>query len=580
MFIFGALLTSERPHEESILNMADRHAHWLSKIRDITPTCVITHDRHILFCGSTSFVKKSDDDSWFLNENTKISDTDTLYSVAYGHPASLSAIRKLTRYFLDIDKNKKALINGLVNINTEFILFVFAPKSGSIFVITDKLGIVPAYIYRHNSTIYFSTAQWPLKLTQNFEDVPDWQGISEKLIFRSSLDDRTIHKSIKRVGSGLIKFLPNETKSCIYYRLWENNLKANPNEVTSLLVQGFKSAVSDRLNNSLTAYSTLSGGLDSRTVVTELSKHGKRLITFNFAGSGTLDHLLSTQYAKSIHVEHYHAPSFALYYPNFSILSRAAIDSIHPEGLNVPKAVWTGDDGSISIGFVYMRREILNSLKADSSNQVAEVILKLGRMLPSRVLNKRWADEFGHLALEGVAAWLKPLEALDQDKKYYCFLLLNRVRRMFDLHFETAHLHNIHLCMPFLDVRTIEPVLSSDMPECSEHRLYLKFARKLDHRILGVPWQSYPGHEPCPLPLPEGRSQWHDFYNSEEKKYLRQKDKHNLVEVLNTKLWQGKIRKEMLAAFLLRDWIGLEPTGGIANTLYDLESEHDFTGMQ
>jgi len=53
---------------------------------------------------------------------------------------------------------------------------------------------------------------------------------------------------------------------------------------------------------------------------------------------------------------------------------------------------------------------------------------------------------------------------------------------------------------------------------CLRHRLYVKWLSHFPPAVTSVPWQIYPGHEPCPVPVPAGLDyQWSDDYQIAER---------------------------------------------------------------
>jgi hypothetical protein len=574
MFMFGAFSPSHHSSGKSEERLQHQLMPWIEQINR-RATVEINYSNGGFLAGAGEIFSGSGAD-WFLSETSSHNGTD-MYVQAHGHPKSLPILAKMASDFAEFNQRSESIKATLRSLNTEYICVFYNANKNIVYIVSDKIGIVPAYTYRHNGNFYYATAQWILKLIDQFKDDLNWQGVAEKLYFRAPLDDRTIYKYVARLPGGAIAHISETTTISNYYKLWESYRAAAPDHVPALLAKGFDAAIVDRLNDSAVQYSTLSGGLDSRAVVSALSQHAGKINTFNFAASETLDAHLSAQYALHIGTDHHHVPSFALHYPNFSVLSRDFLDKLNTEGSQEPQAIWTGDDGSISIGFVYLRRNLLNQINALNETQAPDFVCSMSRVLPPRMFNKNRYEELRRLATDGAKQFWTALGNIDNAAKYYCFLMLNRVSRMFEEHYETAHLHRTFRCMPFLDVRTIEPVLSVDMPAGSEHRLYLDFARKLDGRILEVPWQAYPGHEPCPLPLPNAKNQWQG-YDKAEKQFLRIAHRKNMVRVLTSGLWRDVVRREMLAAYVLRDWLGIEPTGGIANALHDVLNEHTFRG--
>jgi len=60
-------------------------------------------------------------------------------------------------------------------------------------------------------------------------------------------------------------------------------------------------------------------------------------------------------------------------------------------------------------------------------------------------------------------------------------------------------------------------VMATPLDWCLRHKFYLKWLSLFPSPVAAVPWQAYPGHEPCPLPIPtELAYQWDDAYQAEE----------------------------------------------------------------
>jgi hypothetical protein len=60
----------------------------------------------------------------------------------------------------------------------------------------------------------------------------------------------------------------------------------------------------------------------------------------------------------------------------------------------------------------------------------------------------------------------------------------------------------------------VAAVLSSHTDLFVGHRLYYKWITHFKAPVAEIPWQAYPGHRPCPLPMPAGvLNQWEtDWY--------------------------------------------------------------------
>ena len=113
------------------------------------------------------------------------------------------------------------------------------------------------------------------------------------------------------------------------------------------------------------------------------------------------------------------------------------------------------------------------------------------------------------LPFEGILEELRALHAIDPGRSFYLFLMLNDQRRHMAEHFEHIDLHRIEFQLPFYDSEFLELMVSSPVDLCLEHGFYNQWLQDLPPSMVQVPWQAYPGHEPCPLPMPKGlRYQW------------------------------------------------------------------------
>ena len=57
---------------------------------------------------------------------------------------------------------------------------------------------------------------------------------------------------------------------------------------------------------------------------------------------------------------------------------------------------------------------------------------------------------------------------------------------------------------------------------CLGHRFYMRWFEQFPPVTQTIPWQTYPGHVPCPLPIPASLSyQWSDDYLPEARQLQR-----------------------------------------------------------
>src|SRR5690606_2798376 len=62
---------------------------------------------------------------------------------------------------------------------------------------------------------------------------------------------------------------------------------------------------------------------------------------------------------------------------------------------------------------------------------------------------------------------------------------------------------------PLFDPDVLSIVCTMPMAFCLGHRMYHEWLKRFPPEILSVPWQTYPGHEACPVPRSESvYNQW------------------------------------------------------------------------
>jgi hypothetical protein len=100
-------------------------------------------------------------------------------------------------------------------------------------------------------------------------------------------------------------------------------------------------------------------------------------------------------------------------------------------------------------------------------------------------------------------------------------VLLDEARRNIRPHYEDFDQHRIELVMPFYDSDFVATALRYPIDRFVRHRLYNRLMQFMPVAASAVPWQAYPGSEPCPLPLPPGiGTQWKTWHTPAQQKAI------------------------------------------------------------
>jgi asparagine synthetase B (glutamine-hydrolysing) len=427
-------------------------------------------------------------------------------------------------------------------------------------LVTDKLGIRPVYYWAGSEYVVFASA---LRILEELELVPkvmEVRTVTEIVGLGYALADRTPYADIRMLrAAGILCFNGPEMSQRTYWH-WDR-IEQSPSAESGLLAeifQRFDTAV-ERRNGSDTATSAyLSGGLDSRCIVGALCGRGVEVHTYNFARPQTQDLIFGREFAQQVGAKHTEEPKESGdMVPDFSQLMADAIStSDNSESISErPGLVWSGEGGSVALGHVHLTEEMVGWMRNGQVDRVIdEYIKRESAAVAPRLFNAVVSSALEGILEKGIKSELARLNASDPARNFYLFLLLNDQHRKLARHFETIDLHRLELQLPFFDSHFIEGILTVPLDLCLRHSLYAKWLSLFPPTVTAVPWQTYPGHEPCPVPISAQLAyQWADEYQFAERATQRRKETRQASRMLRSKDFPDEIlnRRNLRLAALI-----------------------------
>jgi asparagine synthase (glutamine-hydrolysing) len=392
--------------------------------------------------------------------------------------------------------------------------FTFDEQAHRLRLLSDAGGVRPIYFIVQNGCLYFSSALRVFEDCGLFRLTVDLRGAIEAATFGFSFADRTPYAWVRRIGASEIVTFDALGLRREPYFLWDTLPAGRPVDADGLreLGQRFQEAVRLRLSHREAADAFLSGGLDSRCVVATLLANGAPVRTYNFSWPGTLDRVLGRMFAERAGTRHAEIPlPEAESGDAWPRLMAAAIRTADREpGSNDAALAWSGDGGSVGVGRVYLDEIMLvRGRERDIPGAIAAIFAENPSGVPLGALNPALRARAGEIPWLGVREELLALNVKDGAQGIFLYFLLNDQRRHLTAYFENLDRNRVEYELPFFDAEFLKRTASFRIDDCLFHRMYNRWTEVLPGVVREVPWQSYPGHEPGPLPLPSGVApQW------------------------------------------------------------------------
>jgi hypothetical protein len=439
-------------------------------------------------------------------------------ALATGEPYLRPAAGRVSSRAEDLKQISKALASDgpevLLECQGSFSVCQYLPSTGSLQLVTDRLGVRPVYYYCGPEHIYFSSN---LRVLEGLTGIPkrlDLRGVAELAVFGYPLADRTPYADIKTLREGhMLECRAGDVDISRYFD-WS---EVRPTELTrdqmiDAVHETFLAALECRSARDDIATSFLSGGMDSRVVVAGLTALGKNVFTLTFETPGRKDAVIARRVAQSLGTYHT-TTTVDPGTPQHDLKATAVgkIDYPATRRPDFPSLFFSGDGGSVGLGFVYMNDRIVGLCRDGARDELLQDVERSKGRLPRKLFQDKVLQQIEAVVSEGVSEEMAWSNTGDPAKDYHRFLMNNDQRRHLASKYEDLDRYQSEFLLPFHDGRFQELIASAPVDWFLLHRFYNDWMFKFGEPATAVAWQVYPGHAPCPIPEEEVvsyRSQW------------------------------------------------------------------------
>jgi len=435
----------------------------------------------------------------------------------------------------------------------------YLPSEDRLTLISDKLCIRPLYYWVDDRYVAFASALRILEILGLVPKVMDVRGVSEIASLGYPLGIRTPYSNVSLLRAAEILQFSGDSSSNSQYWRWDGVEQLCLPTMVGMkkAYSEFRMAIKRRVRREASAISFLSGGMDSRCIVAILRDMNVNVHTFTFSLERQQDQVFSARFAEKAGTLHTQVTS-DVNTPHISLTLQMKMKNVLEDKesyvyrhIDRPQLVWSGDGGSVGLGLVYITSDVVRLLRNGQLKKAIDVFLyQQGSALPRGLFKKeRYASMISAFPSIGVLEEIEDIHCKDEAREFHIFLLLNDQRRHLSAHFEDIDLHRLEFHLPFFDSLFLESILEVPLDHCLFHRFYTEWFDLFPTIVKSVPWQTYPGHEPCPLPTPEGlRYQWQPGHFRD----LNEKKKQNSLKTASLLLKDKEFPSEFISKTKLR----------------------------
>ncbi|MBV6416780.1 MAG: hypothetical protein CMLOHMNK_01395 [Steroidobacteraceae bacterium] len=448
----------------------------------------------------------------------------------------------------DFDRLHAAWAHGdegsLAEARGAFCAAHFDRRHRRLWLIPDKLALRPLYYALLDPFIVFATSLRALLECGLVPRAGEMRGLIEIASFGGALGERTGLAAVRGLEPGRIVELRSDGTSVRDYWHWDTAAEsgASDDDICGVVRSGFDRAVRARLGAGRRAVSLLSGGLDSRCVVLCLREQGVDLHTIGFGPAGTADDVLARDVAAAIDARHFaYAGEVSEFWSRLAAAHATWVEQVAALDRPPVQQLWTGEGGDRVLAPVNLTEDVIASMRGGDVDSAIARYLRLENVaVARRLFTRRNREHVMALPKGGIRDALARIGGDDGGRRFHLYVLLEEARRNIRPHYEDLDLHRIELVMPFYDSDLVASVLRYPIDRFVRHRLYNRLMDFMPRAAARIPWQAYPGSEPCPLPLPSGlKTQWEAWHTPAQQRAMWRRSREIAAQVMNARPFPG-----------------------------------------
>ena len=364
---------------------------------------------------------------------------------------------------------------------------------------TDPLSIRAFYYMHVSGGILFSTQlnlfkEVGVTLTRNCA------ALCELATLGYTLLDHTPYNEVYRAAPAeLLSYDKNGIQRSNYLDWIElAKHKLDLGDAITSLDHAFKSIIDKASKSDTTLLSTLSNGLDSRVLNTQLARVSKKVKAVHLTRTPTRIKTPLLDFTQEYGIE------LAPINPEDNTCNTLEgvlghLPESNPkfiQGISRPALAWTGHGGNSSIGLTNYNDEVYIAAQSNDIMLLVNKFLEQQQgYLPKSVINH--ANELQKELVENLRKAIGQYQSLGLEKAMQLFLLLNEQRHHLEAALENIDKYKVEYFYPFYSHKVIESALALPVEKVRNHSFYHAWINYAYPHIYDFPWAAYQEHDPA-----------------------------------------------------------------------------------
>lgn len=403
------------------------------------------------------------------------------------------------------EEYKTDFADKIKNLNGIFLFAIYDYNLHELIICNDRYGLKPLYLCDRDNYLLFSSEIKAILQDTSFNRKINLQAMGEFFSFGYVLGDNTLIEGIKLLPPASIFSYSNGKSEIKQYWNWNKIKKIDvidEEQIVNELGELWLQAVERRMQGNGKIGVSLSGGLDSRAIVSAIDPKHYPIDALTFGKTDCDDYTIAKRVCDKLGIKHYFVEITAETW--FSGIEKTVwvteglLNVIHQhtwDAIDKTKEYYdinlNGYAGDLVVGGSYLSNDFMNI--KNMSNYFNSVFLKMnnghiGTICKNEIYSNNIADILHNSSKYSLEKKIEQEVKTPADSDY--FFLNNRVRR-FTLMGTVSVQTKLENRKPFFDNDLIEFVYSLPNEIRSNHYIYNKMLLKFfPATFKTIPWQN------------------------------------------------------------------------------------------